>query len=1364
MLEDSAIIKEIIFKRLFLKVGILTCLLCFNIGNKLVAQDYSYARPSRTEIMQKLVEKNPNHDHPRLFARSSDFEKLQQTILTDPLVAGWYNGFLATADKYVDTDVTPPDYLATVQIQNGYLNSDYTRSFPDKMTTLAFAYQVTKKQKYADRAYKEMQALINIPDWTSTKYGYHLNTADIMFGFGICYDWCYNAFTTEQRTTLRTNIINKGLGPLLKMYNANPNYTITTGIGNPFSDGNHNPWDNGYASIAALSFAEEAPDTTSEILERALVVLENFAPTLGPDGASVEGPGYGNGSVCTYIKWMAALESTIGTSYNYLQVPGILEAAYFSPYLNGPVKALNFHDSGTDSKEYLPVSFFIANKIPDAALGNMHKADIVNAATRSIIFDLFWYTPDLYGTSTLDLPLDKYFRGNVQTGSFRSSYSDPNAMFLAFHGGENNVGHMHYDIGQFNIDAMGLNWALDLGTEKLTYDAQLLSTSGASVWLLYRIATQGHNTLLINPSKTFSGQSKQAYNPVTEFVSKDSGGFSILDMTAAYSTQATSAKRGFALTENRSRIIVQDEITLKEKSTLWWNMHTRASIKVSDDGKTAILSQVGKRLRASLISPADGTFLAMKAEALSESYSNYAETANTGIQRLSIKLEGISSDTIMLEFTPINSDSDLNLPTLPLIPLADWSEPRATANIAPTIKYEGSPIALELNKAMTPLTPVNTGGAVPVTSDSGFLITPETLPTGLIFDHHTGIISGIPTALADLTMYTVKAINPYGNGLANIKLQVVKVLPPRFSYPDEDMYYQTGQSIDPIIPQNPGGPVATGGLSISPALPKGLGIDSITGIISGTPVETSLLQDYTITASNEGGMLKSVVRIGTAKTIPPVIGYAKDSYLFSPQTTIDPIIPIVTKGEVPATVFGTVSTSVAGANWPQSMTVDRNNNKLYVGARGSYQVLTMTLPSSALSVLAGTGATGSVDGQGTQASFGSPFGLAIHPKTGDIYVADATNHKIRKITPEGVVSTYAGTGTAGAVDGAIATATFNQPQGLSFDTDGSLYVLQYANASIRKINAAGTQVSTISKSVKGNSAYFAYANGYFYVSEISGNAIDKVNLSDGSLALFSGSASSVSGYEDGAGADARFYAPRGIAVDSTGNIYVADYSNCSVRRISSTGEVTTVAGTGASGDVDGIGTNASFKNPASIALDGLGNLYVGDAGTKKIRKIVLTGYTITPELPSGLIFDRSTGIISGTPKAAALLTDYTITGYNVNGSSSTNIKIGVGDVSAVHSVMAEKGLYQVYVTPDHVIKIVGNVSKGTKAFLYSLQGKLLLSLTLNDGNEHSISVSTIESGLYLLRIGSSDGYKAYKILLHAYNADCYHLNPHSCNS
>jgi serine/threonine protein kinase, bacterial len=214
-----------------------------------------------------------------------------------------------------------------------------------------------------------------------------------------------------------------------------------------------------------------------------------------------------------------------------------------------------------------------------------------------------------------------------------------------------------------------------------------------------------------------------------------------------------------------------------------------------------------------------------------------------------------------------------------------------------------------------------------------------------------------------------------------------------------------------------------------------------------------------------------------------------------------------------------------------------------------------------VSTLAG----GSV-GTGSQVGFSSPRSVAVD-KAGNVFVADAGNNMVRKITPSGVLSNFAGSGSPGAADGIGAAASFNYPTSVAVDSAGNVYVADGDNHKIRKISSAGV-VTTLA----------------------------------GSGAI---------GSQEGVGIAASFNQPYGIAVDAAGNVYVADLQACLVRKITSTGVVTTLAGSGSQGFVDGVGTAASFNDPNGIAVDGSGNVFLADTLNHAIRKITPEGIVST---------------------------------------------------------------------------------------------------------------------------------------------------------
>ena len=216
------------------------------------------------------------------------------------------------------------------------------------------------------------------------------------------------------------------------------------------------------------------------------------------------------------------------------------------------------------------------------------------------------------------------------------------------------------------------------------------------------------------------------------------------------------------------------------------------------------------------------------------------------------------------------------------------------------------------------------------------------------------------------------------------------------------------------------------------------------------------------------------------------------------------------------------------------------------------------------------------------------------------------------------VTTYAGSGAAGSTNGSsLLTATFNAPAGIAFDSAGNLYISESSGHCIRKITTAGgvsvfAGTPGVSKSdTTGFHGPYAIAfgrNGVLYVAEVYNDRISAVSPT-GVISVFAGG---TRGYADGVGTNAQFYYPQGIAVDSVGNLYISDVGNSGrIRKISPAGVVTTFAGSGSIGSTNGLGTNATFRNPEHLACDSSGNIYVADWNTSLIRKISPAGLVTT---------------------------------------------------------------------------------------------------------------------------------------------------------
>ena len=245
----------------------------------------------------------------------------------------------------------------------------------------------------------------------------------------------------------------------------------------------------------------------------------------------------------------------------------------------------------------------------------------------------------------------------------------------------------------------------------------------------------------------------------------------------------------------------------------------------------------------------------------------------------------------------------------------------------------------------------------------------------------------------------------------------------------------------------------------------------------------------------------------------------------------------------------------------------------------------VTLNAQCVSTIAGS-TQGFADGTGTSAMFYNPFGVAVDA-SGNVYVADTYNHKIRKITSSGLVSTFAGS-TAGFADGTGTAAQFYAPWGVAVDVSGNVYVADAVNGAIRKISPSGL-VSTIAGGFSGPHGIAVDTSGNVYVADTNNNIIKKITPSG----VVSTLAGSTVGYLDGIGTSAKFNMPYGIAVDKSGNVYVTDQKNYKIRKITPSGVVSTLAGSTAGG-ANGTGTAAQFVDIMGVAVDSSGDLYVGD--------------------------------------------------------------------------------------------------------------------------------------------------------------------------
>lgn len=625
--------------------------------------------------------------HPRLFYNEERIAEIMNTVNGDRKFA---------AKTYADI-MNQAKALLNAPLKNWQLDGANLRitAIHDVGNTdlpiLALAYLFTKDASYAERCYRQMQAMCSWKDWGASRH--FLDTGIGARGFGMAYDAIYDYLNENQRKELVSGLRRLALEP--------GRLQIETGQGQAWAWYNaNNNWNgicNGGLICAALAVYETDPEFMSHLIALASNKMMIYMQSFEPDGASEEGMMYWSYGLTNAFFALEAMKRNLTTTYGLTDLNGISKTGWFPYYVSGPVGTATFGDDylyyGKTNK-FLSY-FWFAHFFNDVNLAKKHFDECMSRqGMMNGYHDLLFYYPEQVSQGAQsEIPLQGYLKG-ADYMYVNENNSDINAFYVGMHGGNNNANHGHLDAGSFNVQANGEcvfignlgkpdPYPADYFNETAPYyesaPTTVANTTGRFYY--YRVRSEGKSCLIFNPDARPEQNPKGTARLINQSIG-DNGGFYVLDMSDVYKRDVDKYIRAIKLNRTTQTVTIQDEfIPKKSGSTIYWLGHTSQTgiLALSSDKKVATCLKNGKSTLIRIVSPVAATFDIVQN---SETDINYLDETrpifssvmkqknpiNRWYGKLQIKLQNISNPTtITVEITNNNVNNN------PSVPIDEWS-------------------------------------------------------------------------------------------------------------------------------------------------------------------------------------------------------------------------------------------------------------------------------------------------------------------------------------------------------------------------------------------------------------------------------------------------------------------------------------------------------------------------------------------------------------------------------------------------------------------------------------------------------------------------------------------------------------------
>ena len=546
--------------------------------------DKSVPETESTEV------ENNKAEHPRLMLLKGEETQIKELIASDAMWKKMHDVIIGECNVII----TKPE-LERVMTGRRLLGT--SRELLRRVFFLSYGYRMTANKRYLEKAEKEMLAVSRFTDWNPSHF---LDVAEMTMGVAIGYDWLFNELSENTRKTIKQAIVQKGLNPSKE---SKYNWWLKT-------ENNWNQVCNAGMTFGALAVQEDYPSLANEIIERAFASIPLSMEVYKPEGVYPEGYGYWGYGTTFNILFICAVEKALGTDRGLSRSPGFLQTSDFLKHMIAPSgKNFNWSDNGLGAS-LSPAMFWLAQKSDKPSVLWSEKTFLKTdnfskfKSIRELPAIMIWGK---------NIPLDKITepkekfwigQGTNPVAMMRTSWTDPNAIYLGFKSGSPSVNHGHMDVGSFIMEADGVRWSSDPGMQNYeSLESKGMSifgrTQDAQRWTIYRMNNHSHNVITIDNQH----QQVKGYGKIDAYSDAEAFSYVVSDISSVYDGQLKQVVRGVAMKDGKY-VVVRDEVeTLGKETKLKWAMFTFADVELGEN--SAILNQDNKKLYIQVKSPSN---------------------------------------------------------------------------------------------------------------------------------------------------------------------------------------------------------------------------------------------------------------------------------------------------------------------------------------------------------------------------------------------------------------------------------------------------------------------------------------------------------------------------------------------------------------------------------------------------------------------------------------------------------------------------------------------------------------------------------------------------------------------------------------